>query len=534
MQCFKKRLAKVLIFICLFFVVDEFCGFLLEPANYFGHFTNKDLEDAKGRIDTVFLGSSWTYLAYNCEQFDNMMGTTSFNAGSSGQTVIDSFYYLREIVKNNPIKTVYFNISHLKLQYPKNRYSSTVVNDRLKGINRLEHMIAASDETLIGYYLNAFRYRDTISQLNIVDNIRTKLSQEYRNDQWPKDDSGQTYSKMGYVKSDVEIIQGNNENFTLVDSAWKISDIKSYNLNYFFEIINFCRENEIELILVTPPFSMGFLQSVEDYQGYTNYMNDLVEENQITFVDFNLLKNSPFVQDALFTDTTHLNSKGAAIFTEMVANYTSDPMSVNFYDQITERPELYSYCAGVKLNVKRYSEDVLLEAVAANTINMDLEYRFLQYKAETNSWVSLQEYSPNNIMLLRQRKGLQKGDYYLVECRVIGSEVQREAYSALGSEDHERAEEVVFYGTYKPEMSILSLEAGSGGTNVEFQFLQWQEANNWKVIKEPSKEKNLDVKVVEGGMYRFKVRVRAYNTQNVLAETDYFVDTSEYLRKWEK
>lgn len=448
MLCFKKRIGKIIFFLFGFLIIDSLCGFLWEPVNYYGHFTQIDLKEMENNIDTVFLGSSWTYLGYNCEEFDEYLDTVSFNAGSVGQTTIDSYFYLKEILKKNPVKTVFYNISHLKLQSLKNRYSSTVVNDRLSGANRLKHLLASSDSSTILYFLKSFRYRENISSTNLFANVEEKLSPEYQKGIWIDDSSGLHYKDRGYIESSVEIPAENNSAYTLVDSTWRLLDIKEYNLEYLNKIVDLCQQENTRLIFITPPFSLGFLQATTGYQDYVEYMRLYTKEKNLEFIDFNRLKDNPFVEEYLFTDTTHLNTKGASILTEMLASYMLDGESLEFYDSIEERPELYSTCGGVSLQVYRYNDDIFMEAKAANTTQMEVEYSFEKFDASENSWISLSDYSKNNTLVLEHYPKLEEGDYYYVECRVIGSQKNREAYATTFTENSSLNNNILVFANY--------------------------------------------------------------------------------------
>ena len=524
MRCFKRKLVKVLIFICLFFAVDEFCGFLLEPASYFGHYATIDLKEAKGTVDTVFLGSSWTYMGYDCALYDEKMGTTSFNAGTIGQSTIDSYYYLKEILKNNPVKTVYYNIHHIKLQTLKGVDNAMVVSDRLSGINKWEHIISSIDITGLPNLLKSYRYRGLIEDNNILNTVRLKMSDNYKMGKWYNETDMQRHSSMGFIISEYKIIPGNNENFTVTETDWSIEGILDYNIDYLNKIVELCKKNQIELILVTPPFTLGFLQTADYYDDFSLFMESYARENNLQYWDFNKLKNSPFVNELLFTDTSHLNYEGAQIYTNLLCEYLSNPNDIEFYDRLSDRPDIYKYCGGVKLKVEQTGSTYELKAEAANDKDMNLLYRFLYYNVDSGEWITLQEYSENDNCIVTD-SDWKSNTGFRVECKGTGSEKVYDAYSEKFFGDIGYSQGMALYGRFIKEEMVLHL-VGSKKENAEYQFLQWQPDGSYKIIKDYSDENIFDVPIPAEGMYRYKIIARDAESQIVLGEAQFFIDTN--------
>lgn len=525
MQFFKREFSKCILFLSLILILDAIVGFLLQPVAYYGYYANKDMKNAAGTIDTVFLGSSWTYLDYNCKQYDEVMGTVSFNAGSSGQTIIDSYFYLNEILKENPVKTVYFNIHHLKLQNPKSRYSSPVVNDRLTGLNRIKHIMASSDINIVQYFMKSYRYRDNLSIANISNNVQKKLSQEYKNGVWFERVDGQSYDSMGYIFSDLQLKQGNNEKFTAVDSTWKIFDIKEDNVKYFSKIISLCKKENINLILITPPFTRGFLQSTLGYNEFANYMDGVAKENNLEYIDFNRLKNTPFWKDNLFTDTTHLNTEGAKVLTSLLCQFRNQSRKLDFWERYNERLDLYDICGGVKLKAEKYNDNILLQAKAANETDMKVLYRYKKLNKDTNEWEILDDYSSKNTIVIDNVD--EKNEEYRVECKNLNSLQDFDAYSEAivesGAED-----EIWFTCDYILENKTIVLRAGMNSDTLEYQFSKWLPDGTFEILQKYSNINRCDVPIPVDGMYLYKVQVRDSLSKENVGEKQYFIDTNQY------
>ena len=88
--------------------------------------------------------------------------------------------------------------------------------------------------------------------------------------------------------------------------------ITEKNLHYLNKIIELCRENKVELMLVKTPSN-----ATEDEKKYYNTVERIAKENGVTFVDYNMQYDEmglDFAND--FFDDSHLNVYGAEKFTE--------------------------------------------------------------------------------------------------------------------------------------------------------------------------------------------------------------------------
>lgn len=84
------------------------------------------------------------------------------------------------------------------------------------------------------------------------------------------------------------------------------------NTKYLYKIIDLCRENDVELILVKTPSN-----STSEEKKYYNSVKEIADKNGITFADYNLrYEEIGLNTDSDFFDATHLNMLGAKKFTE--------------------------------------------------------------------------------------------------------------------------------------------------------------------------------------------------------------------------
>ena len=106
-----RKLGAVLLFAALTLAVLAAANFLLvDDVHSYSRAMLQELYADAGKIDTLFLGSSHCYRSVDPDAVDAVLGTYSFNAGSSQQLPDGSYYMLREAAAQNQLKTVYLEM----------------------------------------------------------------------------------------------------------------------------------------------------------------------------------------------------------------------------------------------------------------------------------------------------------------------------------------------------------------------------------------------------------------------------------------
>lgn len=84
-------------------------------------------------------------------------------------------------------------------------------------------------------------------------------------------------------------------------------------------MIRECKEAEIHLVFIHAPFYHELLQIIPQQQEFLDYFNQLAQDPDIEFWDFSIMENLSYNRD-YFYNATHLNSKGAAIYSDSIAH----------------------------------------------------------------------------------------------------------------------------------------------------------------------------------------------------------------------
>ena len=122
---------------------------LVDDSQSYTRLTMHELYEEKEPIDTLFLGSSHCFRAYNPELFTQLTGKNSYNLGSSAQNYDTSYYLLREAAGDHDLKTVYLDM-HYKFLFvdkkDRDLVQANIISDYMRpSLNKLEFLTRTSE-----------------------------------------------------------------------------------------------------------------------------------------------------------------------------------------------------------------------------------------------------------------------------------------------------------------------------------------------------------------------------------------------------
>ena len=320
---------KKLVFniLCLAFTCGALCivGNYLFQANN-GHYTYhmmNEMYQYNGNIDVVFLGSSHVYRSYDPKKADRLLGCNTYNAGSSSQGMNTSYYLLKEIASYHNISTVYLDTYYGMANIPNNDAQVFLISDFMKdGINKVNLLYSNGGiETLFNGYMS---FRHNRNNYNIISNLRYK--------RLPIDDystvtyKNEEYRGEGFVYSyeNTDIIDTSTYRDT--DSTIELLADRPFSelyLKSLLDIIMFCREKNIELVLVNQPMPRESLNKVLGYDNYVRCLQDIANNNNLEYWNFDLYKYDVGLTMDCYKDESHLNGKGAEIYTAFFCDFVN-------------------------------------------------------------------------------------------------------------------------------------------------------------------------------------------------------------------
>lgn len=256
--------------------------------------TNAAMALFKKEADVLVLGSSRANHHYVPEVIKEEMGLSCYNAGRDGKDIIYADMVLRAFAERCTPIFLLLDLSESMLDGSWN-YSTTDMNCFYGASKPVTDIIdeTADWQMRLKLLSNLYRYNNTLPW----------LFEAYRNKDKDSD---------GYIPLAAE------DNFmSFHQSEGKPFRVDGTCLHYIKDILAFCKQKDIQVVGVISPSlsytSNGFEQWVSNFfaqQGFETFDYGRAEK---------YIRNS-----SLFYDATHLNDKGARLFTEEVVSRLKD------------------------------------------------------------------------------------------------------------------------------------------------------------------------------------------------------------------
>ncbi|MCM1159734.1 MAG: hypothetical protein NC412_00790 [Roseburia sp.] len=312
----KKIAGRLLLILLVLFLFETVVEFVYRPYNRYSLYAIRDLKQCQGKIDTLFLGTSTAYRGFSPDIFDKELGTFSYNAATASQPVDGTLALLKDQAARNPIERVIVGVSQRSLVKEEAYIErKEEVYDRLFSLKeKASYLIegCTSEE-----WLNLIFYSTRIEKYfnigHIKKNLTYKLSGAYKENKAPM----KTYGGRGFLAEDT-VYQGKTyETITKMESTWKADDD---NEKALIEIMEYCRTNNIELILTLIPVTGAQINSYKDISVIHDYIQRLADEYEAIFWDFNYyIRVKEEFPNSMFKDKKHLNKAGGMYFSRLFA-----------------------------------------------------------------------------------------------------------------------------------------------------------------------------------------------------------------------
>lgn len=321
--------------------------FLVDDVHSYTRVMLQELYAQAGEIDTLFLGSSHCYRSVDPAAVDEALGTHSFNAGSSQQLPDGSYYMLQEAAAQNDLKTVYLEMFYTG--YNQSASSDVpmacyLLTDfmRWNSPRRYEYLWSMGGMASFADLLLPARH-GMASPGSLPALWKAKLTDGYDLENYAYvtyPEEGEAYRGNGFVYTE-GVAQDGYTTLLNVDPEKPLSDFGLENLR---RIAEFCRQNNIRLVLFTAPLPSAYLYDTENYQAYVDAVRQLAGEYGTVYWDFSLYRD-PLGMDlggGDFSDAHHLNGSGAEKFTALLceviaADEAGQDTSKLFCDTVDEK-----------------------------------------------------------------------------------------------------------------------------------------------------------------------------------------------------
>lgn len=354
------------------------------------------------QIEVTFVGASPVYRGIDPAVSDEMLDRTTFNLGSSSQTLEDSYYLLKEALRTHAdsIKTVIFHVSYNSFTSEESLQASMILIRYFKpSINRQLFANTVLGNPFFSTPVSMHAYGYDSETTEHLKNLEFKLTDPlYKSYDYTYSISEyEQYAGKGYVASSIFIPNGM---MSVSDSPLNIEE-ETQAEEYAKKLIELCQQKGIRIILVSVPYSDTRLLALgESYDAGHAYIAGIAEEYDVPYWDFNLTDSAYFPgDDSCFKDSQHLNQKGAKRFTELLCRVLLDyeagrDVSGYFCSSARQRILQTDTVRAIMLQANSSQDKgmVTITAVPLADPEIEVEYRFELLKAD--ELIDSTEYGP--------------------------------------------------------------------------------------------------------------------------------------------
>ena len=300
-----KNLIKDFIFLAIFIILFYFCtNIFVLKGNGYGSDVISFYNLKNNSLDAIFFGSSHSYASFSPDIIENETGLVSYNFATQQQPIYITYYYMIETLKTQ--KPKYFILDTLMLTIDDEYATEGVIRDELDKMKLSKNKIEAiktrvkNKEERISYYLNIIKYHTRYNELNLND-IKIGLTQI-------------GLKNRGFISlpQNSEIMIDNTEILNIKEKE----KISAKNLEYLEKIVKLAKENKITLIFVKTPCNL-----TEKQVKNINWLKEYAQENNIEFIDYNVLIEELSLVNGDFYDYGHLSGTGAEKLSKNFSEY---------------------------------------------------------------------------------------------------------------------------------------------------------------------------------------------------------------------
>lgn len=253
----------------------------------------------KSNINIVFAGDSNIECAINDSLIPN-----SVNIAQGGEAYLYTYVKLKSLLEyNKQIRTVFLGFSFHTLN--QSRENSWLFEDEFViEKNRFYNYLLGSQEKNLIFRTSPKIYVQGIRDYTFANFI--SVAKSYY--------SANMINFGGYKFLVRDKLQENIElNRSKPDSVFHFEEGK-YQIEYLIRISELCKENKIKLILLNAPKHITFTESFNyNKSDYGVAVSSILENDSL------LDLSSLYFQDSCYGDVTHLNYKGARVFSELLS-----------------------------------------------------------------------------------------------------------------------------------------------------------------------------------------------------------------------
>lgn len=314
-----KRIVQFLIFIFIVWEIFITCTYLFRNTsgvlrrNVVGFYDEK--EDS---LDVVFVAGSNVYRYWDCMRAWDEHGFTSYNYSVSSMASATTISAIKEIHKTQDPQLVVVDVRRLLSRFIDTEINASVRNafdaqdynlNRLAEVEYFRKLNGISVKDTISEYIDLIEYHDN------HDALSEKLN-------WQLVDNRPDYSMDadGFYKGFAIVAWHTFLEEPETEYTTETIELPEVSEQICVDIIEYCQEQDIELLLVASPYEMTETDKME-----MNALKKLAEEYGVGFLDTNAYYDEMSLDFSTdFYNDLHVNLLGAEKYTDFLAWYIVD------------------------------------------------------------------------------------------------------------------------------------------------------------------------------------------------------------------
>lgn len=267
--------------------VNAILNYAFHSASYL-RIVLHELQSSEDNFDIVFVGQSHGANAFNPYIIEEQTDLPTYNLCRGLVCNRDIYYLLKESNYKNDVKTIIYDIDSTywtgfeNPNYFADGYVYPHLNNPQNKIDYFFRYVIKEN-----YRYNTCRYvvYGTGGLKAVPENIAQKMSKEYAeyniNSVFDEREKSE-YGGRGYFAGSVKDDKGHKP------IPWNAESVTEGSIQAFKDMVDYCKENNIEFICVSSPLPEGRVKA-ENYPEFHQYFEALAEEYDISFWDFNYI-----------------------------------------------------------------------------------------------------------------------------------------------------------------------------------------------------------------------------------------------------
>jgi len=319
MQTFKRILKNTLIFSAFAGIITLFLGMQYYRSGYGKYYLFDEINANAGSYDTIICGASQGAIGIVPQILDEELGINCFNSSTQGGPLIGRLDLCKEMIENNPVKTVILDMSETALAgYNKDsKTENMLISHRISWRGKIPFLLRnISVKNWFDTWNEIITYGmcETGYQFVMLMATGSLPSPIYV----PEGYIGKGYY-LGYDgKLDFDTSE-HTQNYQKKILEFEVDTECEEKLNEFFD---FCDNRDIEVIVVSLPSMDTYLDQFTNIDEILDVYEEICDERGYPYLNFNLHKQKDeyIVDNSYYYDAVHLSTDGGYSFTYMLAD----------------------------------------------------------------------------------------------------------------------------------------------------------------------------------------------------------------------